>query len=74
LAHVTSAYAVTAFACGLQKKEVPNTIKNTAYLLALTLTEDEINLVNALLNSVQSFGVDINSVPHGTATVRLEFF
>ena len=53
-----------ALADGLQKNDVPKSKKNTAYLLALTLAEYEVNLVNALFNSVQSFGVDINCVPH----------
>jgi hypothetical protein len=39
-------------------------IKNTEYLLALTLAKYEVNLVNALFNSVQSVGIDINCVPH----------
>jgi hypothetical protein len=53
-----------ALATGLQKNDVPRTKKNTANLLLVTLAEDEVNLVNALFNSVQSFGVDINGVPH----------
>ena len=53
-----------ALADGLQKNEVPNTIKNTKYLLALAFTEDKVNLVNALFNSVQSLRVDINCVLH----------
>ena len=57
-------YAVAALAWGLQKNEVPNTIKNIAYLLSLALAEDNVNLVNALFNSVQSVGIDINCVPH----------
>ena len=64
LAHVTSVYAVAALADGFQKNDVPSSKKNTAYLLALTLTEDKVNLVNALFNSVQSFAVDVNCVTH----------
>ena len=56
--------AYAACADGLQKNDVPNSKKNTAYLLAFTFAEDEVNLVNALFNSVQSFAVNINCVPH----------
>jgi hypothetical protein len=55
---------ISASAVGLQKKEVPRIKRNTAYLLAFLLAENEVNLVNALFNSVQSFGVDIDCVPH----------
>lgn len=53
-----------ALADGLQNNEVPSSRKNTEYLLALTLAEYEVNLVNALFNSVQSIGIGINCVPH----------
>lgn len=42
----------TALANGFQKNEVPKIKKNTAYLLAFLLAEEEIDLVNAFFQSV----------------------
>ena len=64
LTFLTINSGAVALADGLQKNDVPKMIKNTEYLLALTLAEYEVNLVNALFNSVQSVGIDINCVPH----------